>query len=206
MATAGSGAVTRGGGGRNGAPAVRRGGFSIVEMLMVVIIISVLTSIVAPTFQISSDRRVHNMALQMAAELEMARARALSERRLIRVQFDPGTNRYAALMDHDDDGTIGVIPAEVAAFPEFGILELDDLVVFGRGSASTLPGDPGTDPVTLPSDQLDLDKQAIPSPWGTMGTIYLTHSRDSNAVAAVSVASSGAFKAWRWFPAEGVWR
>lgn len=187
-------------------PSASRGGFSLIELLMVVTVILVLTSIVAPSFRLTPNQRVQNMAFQVVAELELARTRALAERQLVRVHFDTGADTYTAYVDHDGDGAIGAVAAEVTAFPEFGVRDLDDLVVFGRGSASALPSDPGVGAVTFASSQVEFDNQGIPTPWGTMGTIYLTHERDSNAVAAISVEASGAFKAWRWWPGDSEWR
>jgi len=184
----------------------RRGGFTLIELLVVVTLILALTSIVAPTFRISPTRQVQNMAFQVVSQLELARSQALGNRQLVRVQFDVAGGRYIAFADHDDDDAIGATADEIAAFPEFGVQELDDLLLFGRGSAAPHPDDAGLGAVTLPSNQLELDDQGIPTPWGTMGTIYVTHSRDNSAVAAVSVAASGAFRAWRWFPTPGEWR
>jgi len=183
-----------------------RGGFSIIELVMVMTLILVLTSIVAPSFRVSPTRRVQNVAHQMVAHLELARTEALGRRLAIQVQFDTINSQYRAYIDHDDNDVIGAVAAELAAFPDFGSRDLGDLVVFGRGSATVMPGDAGTDGVTLPGAQLDLDTEGIPAPWGTMGTIYLVHARDNTAVSAISVASSGAFRAWRWMPASGTWQ
>jgi prepilin-type N-terminal cleavage/methylation domain-containing protein len=182
------------------------GGFSIIELLMVVTLIAVLTSIVAPTFRITPTRQVENQAYLMVAHLELARTEALGSRRLVRVDFDLTNGTYVAYADHDLNDSIGAIAAEIQAFPEFGSRALEDLVRFGRGSASAFTGDPGTGAVTLSNNRILFDNQGLPSPWGTMGTIYITHSRDNSAVAAVSVASSGSFKAWRWWPDAGEWR
>ncbi len=182
-------------------------GFTLIELLMVVTVILVLTSIVAPSFRMSPERRVQNMAFQIVAELELARNQALGTRRLVSVQFDVGGAEYTAYVDHDEDDAIGATAAEVAAFPEFGSLDLQDLIVFGRGSADAFPDDPVAGAVTLPGNELLLDDQGIPTPWGTSGTIYLTHSQDPSAVSAVRVSSSGAFRAWRWWPGSpGEWR
>lgn len=190
-----------------GAPAGRRdAGFSLIELVVVVSIILVLTSIIGPTFRVSPTRRVENMAHLIVAHLELARTRSLGNRQFVRVDFDVSGGSYVAYADHDDDDAITAIAAEIQAFPEFGRRTLDDLVIFGRGSASALPGDSGSGEVTFANDRFLLDNQGIPTPWGTMGTIYLTHSRDNSAVAAIAVASSGSFKAWRWWPGPGEWR
>lgn len=190
--------------GRRGA---ERAGFSLIELLVVVTLILALTSIIAPTFRMSPTRQVENMAYLIVAHLEMARAEALGSRRLIRIDFDASAGTYTAYLDHDEDGTIGAVAAEIDAFPEFGARELEDLIVFGRGSVGTpAPGDPGSDEITFAGDRLSIDNQGIPTPWGTMGTIYITHERDPQAVAAITVASSGSFEAWRWWPVPGEWR
>ncbi len=178
----------------------------MIELVVVVLIIGVMTAIIAPTFRVSEERRVENMAQLVVAHLEMARTQALGNRQVVRVDFDVAGGTYVAYADHDDDDAVAGTSDEIAAFPEFGTRTLDDLLIFGRGSATTIPGDASTDEVTLPNERLEFDDQALPTPWGTMGTIYITHSRDNAAVAAVSVASSGAFRAWRWFPATSEWR
>jgi type II secretory pathway pseudopilin PulG len=178
----------------------------MIELVVVIMIIGVMTAIIAPTFRVSEERRVENMAHLVVAHLELARTQALGNRQVVRVDFDEGAGTYVAYADHDEDDAVTGVAAEIAAFPEFGNRELDDLLVFGRGSAPMLPGDVIDEPVTLPSDRITLDNQAIPIPWGTMGTIYITHERDNTAVAAISIASSGSFKAWRWLPATSEWR
>ena len=60
--------------------------------------------------------------------------------------------------------------------------------------------------MTLTDNELNLTVQGVPEPWGTMGTVYLVHRDDKDAVAAISIASSGSFKAWRWWPHEVEWR
>ena len=186
--------------------APREAGFTIIELLVVVTLLLALTAIVAPTFRISPSRRVENTAYLMVAHLELARTRAMGNRQMVRIDFDVSGGTYTAYADHDSNGAITAIAAEIQAFPEFGVRELDDLVIFGRGAASALPGDSGSGAVTLSNDRVSLDNQGIPVPWGTMGTIYLTHSRDNSAVSAISVSSSGSFKAWRWSPDAGAWQ
>jgi prepilin-type N-terminal cleavage/methylation domain-containing protein len=181
-------------------------GFTLIELVLVVTIILVMTSIIGPTFRVTPTRQVENMAQLIVAHLELARTEALGNREMIRVDFDLVARTYTAYADDDGDGAVTGAAAEIAAFPEFGTRTLDDLVTFGRGTSTALPGDTGSGEVTFANDRFTLDNQGIPTPWGTMGTIYLTHARDASAVAAISVASSGSFKAWRWWPDAGEWR
>lgn len=185
---------------------VGREGFSLIEMVIVVTIVLIMGSIVSSTFRISPSRRVENMAHQLVAHLELARTESLNNRHMARVVFDSTGATYTAYVDHDDDDAITEVAAEALAFPAFGTRSLQDLVVFGRGSADRVPGDSGDGGITLAGNELDLSDQGLPEPWGTMGTIYLVHERENTAVSAISVASSGSFKAWRWWPDPGEWR
>ena len=182
-------------------------GFTLIELVVAVTLMLIMTSILAPNFRMSPTRRVENMAYLIGAHLEMARTHSLGNRRLVRVDFDVVNATYTAYADHDDDDAITAVADEIQAFPGFGVRSLDDLVIFGRGSASSsAPGDSGSGAVTMANDRFSLDRQGVPTPWGLMGTIYLTHSRDNSAVSAISIASSGSFKVWRWWPDPGEWR
>ncbi len=181
-------------------------GFTIVELVMVMAITVIMVGIVAPLLTVSPSRRVEGMAYQMAAHLELARTNALGKRLMTQIVFDETARTYTAYVDHDRDGNIAQSSDEVLAFPEFGERELERFVDFGRGNASTVPGDDSPDAVTLTSATLDLSVQGVPEPWGTMGTVYLVHRDDKDAVMAISIASSGSFKAWRWSPGGNEWR
>ena len=179
-------------------------GFTIVELVIVMSMMIILVGIVAPRMQVSPTRRIQGMAHQLAGHLELARTRALGQRQVTRVVFDETAGTYTAYVDHDRDGNITESDDEVSDFFEFGERELERFVEFGRGTASTIPGDPSLLAVTLTDNSLNLSVQGVPNPWGTMGTVYLVHEDDSDAVAAISIASSGSFKAWRWF--QGEWQ
>jgi type II secretory pathway pseudopilin PulG len=182
-------------------------GFTIIELVIVMSMMIILVGIVAPRMRVSPTRRIQGMAQQMTGHLELARTRALGQRQLIRVVFDETKRTYTAYVDHDRDGDVQANNGstdEIEAFFEFGERELEMFVDFGRGNASTIPGDDALDAVTLGSNTLDLSTQGVPEPWGTTGTVYLVHQDDPNAVAAISIAASGSFKAWRWF--QGEWQ
>lgn len=178
----------------------------MIELLLVMTLILVMTSIVSPTFRMTPTREVENGANLVASHLEMARSDALGERRVVRIEFDTLGGAYTGYADHDGDDSIAVAVEEVAAFPAFGSRDLDGQVVFGRGSASAVPGDAGPEAVTLAMSRLTFDAQGVPTPWGASGTIYLTHPRDADAVSAISLYPSGAVKTWRWWPGPGEWR
>ena len=186
-------------------------GFTVVELVIVMSMMVIVVGIVAPRLRVSPTRRVQGMAHQMAGHLELARSRALGQRQLTRIVFDSTAQpqTYTAYVDHDRDTLVEEKPEEVDAFGEFGARELEMFVEFGRGGASTFPGDTSLYAVTLASTStglhaLNLSVQGVPEPWGTTGTIYLVHEDDPSAVSAISVAASGSFKVWRWF--QGAWQ
>ncbi len=187
-------------------PPRRVHGFTIIELLMVMVILTVTLSIVAPRFQMSASRRVEVAAGEMVARLELARSHALGQRQITRIVFDETAGTYTAYVDHDRDGNITESANEVTAFPEFGDRSLRAPVEFGRGNALAIPGDPSPEAVTLMDNTLDLSAQGVPEPWGTMGTVYLVHRDDRDAVSAISFASSGSFTAWRWAAGSGEWQ
>jgi type II secretory pathway pseudopilin PulG len=177
-----------------------------VELVIVVSLMVILISTVAPRLQPSASLQVQRAGRQLATHLEMARTQALAERMEVEVVFYESTRRYIAYADDDRDGSIAQSDAEMYAFQRFGSRELDGAVTYGRGSASLIPGDDSVDPVTLTDNTLTLSVQGMPAPWGTMGTVYLVHRNDPMAVGAVSIAASGSFKAWRWDPTAEEWR
>ena len=181
-------------------------GFTVIELVIVMAILVIMVGVVAPRLQVSASRRVEGMAHQMVAHLEMARGNALGKRFMTQVVFDESARTYTAYVDHDRDSDIRQRDEEVEAFPEFGARELEMFVNFGQGNASPIPGDPSLDTVTLTDATLGLSIQGVPEPWGTMGTVYLVHRDDPDAVMAISIASSGSFKAWRWSPGGQEWR
>ena len=181
-------------------------GFTVIELVIVMSLLMIMAGIVAPHFELSPSRRVEGMARQMVAHLEMARSHALGKRQMTRIVFDETAGTYKAYVDHNRDDNITQTPAEVTAFSDFGERDLEVFVEFGRGNAVIFPGDPSSDAVTLTNKRLDLSAQGVPEPWGTMGTVYLVHRDDKDAVAAISFASSGSFKAWRWSPGGAEWR
>ncbi len=146
------------------------------------------------------------MAHQIVAHLEMARSNALGKRVMTQIVFDEDARTYTAYVDDDRDGTLAQDTDEILAFPEFGARELEMFVNFGQGNASPVAGDPSLDAVTLTNTTLDMSVQGVPEPWGTMGTVYLVHRDDADAVMAISIASSGSFKAWRWIPGAEGWQ
>ena len=162
-----------------------------LELVIVMSIMIILAGIVAPRLQVTPTRRVEGVARQIVAHLELARSNALGMRLMTQVVFNPTAGTYTAYVDHDRDGNITLVVDEVNAFSDFGEQDLGVLVEFGRGTSTTIPGDPSLLSVTLTDNTLELSVQGVPEPWGTMGTVYLVHSSlKLSAVLLLSTFSS----------------
>lgn len=179
-------------------------GFTLLELMVVMIIISVMASVAVPQMRMSESRRAQLAADEVAQKLEMARTKALSTRKRVRLIFDVANDEVIGRIDHDEDGEFTGASEEVQQFREFGSGELPGDVIFGRGNANPLVEDGATGAVTIPDQQLDFNVRGVPTPFGSQGAIYVVHHSDPDAVAAIWVASSGAFRVWRW--RDGGWQ
>ncbi len=72
-----------------------RGGFSLFELIIVVVIISILAGLVGPaTSRIVRHNRVNRAATVIASDLQNAFAVAARQRRPVRIQADASTRSY----------------------------------------------------------------------------------------------------------------
>lgn len=182
-----------------------RGGFTLMELVTVIAVIGIMVTVFSQRMQISDTRRVEMEASRMVRMLDMARTRAIANRQMIRLEFDPGSETYSAFVDHDKDKVIDQNNTELDAWPQFRIQELDTHVKYGMGSAPRLPADStGSGKVSFASNMVDFDTKGITSPLGTRGTIYLQHRDNDDVVAAVHVSGSASFRVYRYV--EGAWQ
>jgi Tfp pilus assembly protein FimT len=182
----------------------RRGGFSLVETAVVLVMIGVLTAIMAPRLRMSNASRVRNAARQLAADLEVVRTRALSTTTLVRVTFDPVAGRYTGYLDNDRNGAFVQNAAENAALVVFRNRTLTDGVRIGRGVVPNVPGMPGAGAITLPNSRIEFGTMGITNPFGTTGAVYLTSANDATAVAAVTISAAAGIRVWVF--RGGVWQ
>jgi prepilin-type N-terminal cleavage/methylation domain-containing protein len=173
-----------------------RRGFTLVELLIVISMISVLLAIAIPFMRVSPTRRVRLAATQLSRDLEMTRTRALSSRQLVRVSFDTKNPAYTGYADANEDGQITETTTEMRALRAFGRREFESVVQYGRGNAGPVPGDAGAGAITFPTEYVEFTPRGVTLPFGTRGAVYLVHRDDPDAVAAVSVTGSGSVKLW----------
>lgn len=177
---------------------MRRRGFSITELLLVVALIGLLVGIALPRLRPGDRQRVNAAAIQLSRDLELARTRAFGVRRMVRVTFDAAARRYAWVTDVNGDSLFAAPDSTLAGPGMFGERLLPDGVRFGRGGAPPLPRltDTTTRAVSLDSARVVFDDRGLTFPAMTQGAVYLESAGASGTVAAVSISAAGAFRAW----------
>jgi prepilin-type N-terminal cleavage/methylation domain-containing protein len=175
-----------------------RHGFTMIELLMVVILVGVMMAIAVPRFRISPETEVQLAGMQLAQDLDLARTRALSTRATARVKFGVAAKTYVGYLDHDYNGAFGETRAETDALRGWGTRTLPARVLFGRGVAGATPGDGGGGAVTLPGNAIDFDTRGLTFPMGASGTVYLRHQNSPTAVVAVQLSPAGNVRLWTW--------
>ena len=181
-----------------------RRGFSLIDMLVVVCVISICLAILAPKFRVGASPSVVLAADQLVTDLEQVRTKALTAPGNTRVVITTATNRYTAYLDDNGDGVINEVATETAALRGLRTRILTDNVIFGRGAAPQLPGFPGAGASTFTANRVDFNTRGVTSPFGARGAVYFTSSLNNGAVAAVTVTPGGGIR--RWVYLDGTWR
>ena len=181
-----------------------RKGFTLIEMLIAITLISVMMAIAIPFMKVSASRRVRTQASQLARDLELARTRAMSTRFATRLTFDESGKSYVGYADENRDGVFTESSAETLALRGFGRRDLSPDVNYGRGNAGAVPGDTGSGGITFLLDRVEFNGRGVTMPFGSRGAVYFTHRDDPAAAAAVTVTGSGTVKLWVY--RAGVWQ
>ncbi|MGH7514109.1 MAG: pilus assembly FimT family protein [Gemmatimonadales bacterium] len=182
-----------------------RRGFSLIEVLIVVVLIGIMLSIVVPRFRVSQSTKARQAADQLAHDLEAVRSRALATRSVARLALDAAGGTYSGYLDTDRDGALSQSAAETAALEVFRSRDLDQDIRFGRGTAPDLPGFAGGGSVTLPNSRVDFDARGLTTPLGTRGVVYFRSATDTTAVAAVSISAAAGIQSWV-YRGGGTWQ
>jgi len=179
-------------------PFRRRGGVTLIEMLVVIVTIGIVLAILMPRFRVSSQSRVRQAADQLVRDLELARGRALSTRSRARISFDMVNSAYTGYLDFNRDSVFSLSQEEIDSLHGFRTRSLGDNVRFGRGAAPDVPGLPGAPVINFPGGVVDFDSRGLTIPFGTRGVIYLAHITDPTALAAVSVTAGAGIRTWTY--------
>ena len=123
------------------------GGFSVVEMLIVLAIIAILGAISLPRL-VAARRlfRFNGVAREMVAQLRFARQQAISQRQVFRFRYDD-LNKQIVIIDNEERGT----PANPLANNPANdrIVRTISLSAAGVPATDILYGGPPGAPVTL---------------------------------------------------------
>lgn len=178
-----------------------RHGTSLIEILTVLVVLGVMTSIAAPRLRPSPHGQVEQNTRLLAQDLDLARTRAYATRALVRVVVSD--TLWQSFLDQNRDTVIAENATERTAFGTMNSRLLEKHVVFGRGSVPPLPTDTlGTPP---PGDRrVEFGPRGITEPFGTSTILYLTHTTDNTAVSAVEINPAANVRVWRWV--DGAWQ
>lgn len=179
-----------------------RQGFSLVELLFVIVIVGILASIALPRINVASYR-ANSGAQVVASTLSYAQRQAISRQADTRVAFDLPNNQLRIHEDENNDNVIDV-GERVVHTP------LPEGVVFGRGTA--LARDIGGDVVTFTKTQDDMpvvifrrDGTASEAGGAYLSTVAgLAEDRTAD-VRAVEVSRATGRASWFSF-ATGAWK
>ena len=107
------------------------GGFTLIEIIMVVVILGIAAMMAVPMMSSAADMQVRTAANMIAADLEYAKNMAITQQRNYSVVFDIVNETYeirddtATVIDHP----VNVVSPFVVDFANDGRLEQVDIVV-----------------------------------------------------------------------------
>jgi len=182
----------------------RRRGFTLIEMVIVIVVMGLAMMFAVPRFRVSSQTKARQTATMLTADLELARSKAMAHRATVRVVFDAATSSYTGYLDFNRDGVFAQSTAERDSLHAFGTRVLPNGASFGRAGRPDIPSFAGTGAITFPTPQVDFDARGLSTPFGTRGVVYVQLADDTAAVAAVTVSGAGGVRLWT--SEGGYWR
>lgn len=168
-------------------------GFTLVEVLHVVILVAILAGILAPRIDVAGSR-ADSAVLRLNALLTQAQRRALLRQHDVRVLFD---RDGAVVRLHDDVDNDGAVDTG----ERFVVSELGEGVTFGRAGAGPLPGGP-SDVVSFAADPdlnapvLTFHRNGSASERGTLHLEALPGTDPATARALRVERATGAATCW----------
>ena len=178
-----------------------RRGTSLIELLVVLVLLGVLTSIAAPRLRPSPHGQVEQNTRLLAQDLDLARTQAYAARALVRVVVSD--TLWQTFLDQNRDSVIAETASERTAFGTVNSRILGAHVVFGRGSVPPIPTDTSGS-LPLGARRIQFGPRGTTEPFGTSTTLYLMYDTDNSAVGAVEVNPAANVRVWRWV--DGTWQ
>jgi type II secretion system protein H len=100
------------------AQASARGGFSLVELVVVLVILSLMATLVAVNWQaILPKTELHSAVRELAAGLSTARSEAISRNQSYHVQYDVDASRWRLVTPFRVGGSLALVEEERLALP-----------------------------------------------------------------------------------------
>lgn len=108
-----------------------RSGFSLVEVLLVIVIIGIVVGMVAPRIDVANFQ-VSSAVQALSTSSAAAQREAITKQHDMILVFDEANRQLRLVWDVDSDGTID-------AGERIRVITLDERVVFGLGTAPARP-------------------------------------------------------------------
>jgi len=151
-----------------GISAIRQGGFTITEIIIVLSLLSILALISLPSFQnMAVNGHLKSAVRDLASDVALLKERSLAENRMYRISLNLAGGTY----------TLQQCNSSGSPCASWNTIQIKNL----RGFAGNIAFDSGSTTV--------MDYSFQPRGIVTSGTIVLRNSRDSTA--AITISASG---------------
>jgi prepilin-type N-terminal cleavage/methylation domain-containing protein len=180
----------------------RRRGFTIVELVLVMVIMGMMAAIALPRLRVSPQQEVEGEARRVLQSLELARSRAYASRAAVLVAISD--DRVTFFLDDNRDSSFAMARTEVAAFGPGAEIVLPAGLRLRQGAPGPVPGDSTTARQASIVQLVRIAPRGSPDPFGSQFTLYVSSATDDRATAAITMTPAGNVRYWTYD--AGGWR